>query len=102
MAIGWSEPGIDGALVPLAVRPEDFSTVVRGLMKAGFRGSSVTIPHKEAAFAIAHRVDDAAKAAGAVNQIVFHDDGTIEGLNTDAPGLAASLREAGILLTESP
>ena len=32
-----NEMGIDGALVPLAVKPEDFSTVVRGLMKAGFK-----------------------------------------------------------------
>jgi len=84
---------IDGALVPLAVRPEDFSTVVRGLMKAGFRGSSVTIPHKEAAFALCHTCDLAARAAGAVNLLIFHDDGRIEGRNTDATGLAASLRE---------
>lgn len=87
------EMGIDGALVPLAVRPEDFSTVVRGLMKAGFKGSSVTIPHKEAAFAICHDCDLAARAAGAVNLLIFHDDGRIEGRNTDATGLAASLRE---------
>ena len=84
---------IDGALVPLAVRPEDFSTVVRGLMKAGFKGSSVTIPHKEAAFALCHTCDLAARAAGAVNLLIFHDDGRIEGRNTDATGLAASLRE---------
>ncbi|HEY4969443.1 MAG TPA: shikimate dehydrogenase [Steroidobacteraceae bacterium] len=88
-----AELGIDGALVPLAVRPEDFSVVVRGLMKAGFKGSSVTIPHKEAAFAICHDCDLAARAAGAVNLLIFHDDGRIEGRNTDATGLAASLRE---------
>ena len=80
---------IDGALVPLAVRPEDFSTVVRGLIKAGFKGSSVTIPHKEAAFALCHECDLAARAAGAVNLLIFHDDGRIEGRNTDATGLAA-------------
>ena len=84
---------IDGALVPLAVRPEDFSTVVRGLMKAGFKGSSVTIPHKEAAFALCHDCDLAARAAGAVNLLIFHDNGRIEGRNTDATGLTASLRE---------
>lgn len=87
------EMGIDGALVPLAVRPEDFSTVVRGLMKAGFKGSSVTIPHKEAAFALCHSCDLAARAAGAVNLLIFHEDGRIEGCNTDATGLAASLHE---------
>jgi len=88
-----AELGIDGALVPLAVRPEDFSTVVRGLMKAAFTGSSVTIPHKEAAFALCHESDLAARAAGAANLLIFHRDGRIEGRNTDATGLAASLRE---------
>ncbi len=87
------ELGIDGALVPLAVKPEDFSTVVQGLIKGGFKGSSVTIPHKEAAFAICHDCDLAARVAGAVNLLIFHDSGRIEGRNTDATGLAASLRE---------
>jgi shikimate dehydrogenase len=84
---------IDGAFVPLAVRPEDFSTVLRGLRLAGFRGVSVTTPHKEAAFAVADSCDAAALAAGAVNQLVFKADGQMEGLNTDAAGLAASLRD---------
>lgn len=88
-----NELKLDGALVPLPVKPEDFSMVVRGLMKAGFKGSSVTIPHKEAAFAICHDVDLAARAAGAVNLLIFHENGRIEGCNTDATGLAASLKE---------
>jgi shikimate dehydrogenase len=88
-----AELGVDGALVPLPVRPEDFSLVLRGLMKAGFRGCSVTIPHKEAAYAVCHTVDLPARAAGAVNLLIFHEDGRIEGRNTDATGLSASLRE---------
>ncbi len=89
-----AEYGIEGAFVALPTRPEDFSTVLRGLRLGGFRGVSVTVPHKEAAFALADRCDAAALAAGAVNQLVFQDDGSITGLNTDAGGLAASLREA--------
>ncbi|MBV9990134.1 MAG: shikimate dehydrogenase [Alphaproteobacteria bacterium] len=88
-----AEHGIDGAYVKLPVRPEDVSVAIRGLQRIGFAGVSVTVPHKEAAFAVAHRVDEAARAAGAVNQLVFRDDGEIEGLNTDATGLAASLAE---------
>ncbi len=87
------EYGIDGALVPLAVRPEDFSTVVAALRLAGFKGASITMPHKEAAFALAHTHDDAAEAAGAANLLVFQDDGKIAGHNTDAHGLAASITE---------
>jgi len=96
------EYGIRGSYVALPVQREAFSTAVQSLRREGYRGASVTVPHKEAAFAIAHSVDDAAKAAGAVNQLVFHENGTIEGLNTDAPGLAASLREAGVSLTGRP
>ena len=87
-----NELGIDGCYVPLAVRPEDFSTVVLGLQKAGFAGVNVTVPHKEAAFALCHDLDPAALAAGAVNLLIFHGNGRIEGRNSDAPGLAASLR----------
>jgi len=91
----WLEElGIDGALVPLAVRAEDFSRVIDALMLAGFKGVSVTIPHKQAAFALCHDCDRAAQAAGAVNLLIFHDGGRIEGRNTDASGLAASLRES--------
>jgi shikimate dehydrogenase len=58
----------------------------------GFAGVNVTVPHKEAAFALADRVDAAAKVAGAANLLVFHA-GAIEGKNTDSYGLAESLRE---------
>ena len=88
-----SQYGIDGAYVPLPVRREDFARVVDGLSRAGFAGLNVTIPHKEAAFAIAHDLDAAAKQAGAVNLLLFGDDGRIEGRNTDAAGLGASLSE---------
>jgi shikimate dehydrogenase len=84
---------VDGVYIPLAVRKEDFGTVINSLRRAGFAGVNVTVPHKEAAFAIAHVLDSAAQAAGAVNLLLFCDDGKIEGCNTDAGGLAASLLE---------
>ncbi len=86
---------IDGAYVPLAVRPEDFATALRGLAAAGFRGANVTIPHKEAAFALCDEVAPTALRAGAVNTLVF-EDGRILGRNTDGIGFLANLRHAGI------
>jgi shikimate dehydrogenase len=88
-----AEYGIDGAMVPLAARVEDFAAVIDGARRAGFKGVNVTVPHKEAAFALAHKLDDPARSAGAVNLLVFAGD-TIEGRNTDALGLAESLRES--------
>jgi shikimate dehydrogenase len=77
--------------VPLPVRPEDFGTAVRGLAMAGFAGVNVTLPHKEAAFALADEHDAAAAACGAVNTLVF-SDGRIFGRNTDGYGFVANLR----------
>ena len=84
---------VDGAYVPLAVPREDFARVIESLRVSGFAGVNVTVPHKEAAFAIAHVLDETALAAGAVNLLLFRN-GRIEGRNTDAGGLAASLTEA--------
>jgi shikimate dehydrogenase len=89
----WLEAyGIDGAYVPLKVARESFAFALRGLRLVGFAGANVTVPHKEAAFALAHHVDDAARAAGAVNLLIFRDR-HIEGRNTDSAGLSASLTE---------
>jgi shikimate dehydrogenase len=84
---------IDGAYVPLPVAKEDFARVIGALRRAGFVGVNVTVPHKEAAFALAHELGASALAAGAVNLLLFRQDGRIEGRNTDAGGLAASLQE---------
>ena len=51
-----AEHGIDGAYVPLPVRPEDFAAAVRLLPRMGFVGANVTVPHKEAAFRLATSV----------------------------------------------
>ncbi len=93
----WLERlGIDGAYVPLPVSPEQFSIAVHGLQAAGFRGANVTIPHKEAAFAIADDVDPMAHIAGSVNTLVFGEDGRIRGSSTDGFGFIASLEAEGI------
>ena len=87
------EYGIAGDYSPLAVKPEDFNRVVADLPRMGFVGANVTIPHKEAAFALAATLDDDARATGAVNVLVFAND-TIHGRNTDGVGFASSLKES--------
>ena len=83
--------GIDGAYVPLPVRPEDFAEAVRLLPRMGFVGANVTVPHKEAAFRLATRRDQAAERCGAVNTLIFDGD-AIEGRNTDVFGFMENLR----------
>ena len=89
----WLERhGIDGAYVPLPVRPEAFASALRALGDLGFRGVSLTVPHKVAALEVCDRLDAAAERIGAVNTVVFAE-GRIEGRNTDAPGFLESLRQ---------
>jgi len=75
----------------LPVPPILFSETVRALPGAGFRGANVTIPHKEAALALADDATASARAIGAANTLTFDRDGAIHADNTDAPGLIATL-----------
>jgi shikimate dehydrogenase len=75
----------------LPVPPDLFAETVRALPAAGFRGANVTIPHKEAALALADEATDSARSIGAANTLVFDDDGRIRASNTDAPALIAAL-----------
>src|SRR6478752_7183072 len=70
--------------------PKDFETAVRGFAAAGGKGVNVTVPHKEAAFALVDETGEAAKAAGAVNTISFRA-GRLRGDNTDGVGLIRDL-----------
>ncbi|MDD9906128.1 MAG: shikimate dehydrogenase [Rhodospirillaceae bacterium] len=90
----WLEQyGIDGAYVPLAVAPDRFGDALKGLQAAGFRGVNVTVPHKEAAFRACDTIDPDAKRIGAVNTILFGDDGSVQGSNTDAFGFIENIRQ---------
>ena len=75
----------------LPVAPQVFADTVRALGAAGFRGANVTIPHKEAALAVATSASDAAREIGAANTLTFGAGGTIHADNTDAPGLLEAL-----------
>lgn len=70
--------------------PEALETAVRGFGAAGGRGLNVTVPHKEAAFALCDASSEAATAAGAVNTISILD-GRLRGDNTDGVGFIRDL-----------
>jgi shikimate dehydrogenase len=84
--------GIKGAYVALPIEPANFGRCVAALPLMGFAGANVTVPHKEAAFALASSLDEDSRATGAVNTLVFNGE-TIAGMNTDVRGFAASLTE---------
>lgn len=84
--------GIDGTYEHAEVAPEDFDAFVRGFEREGFVGGNVTIPHKEAAFALVDGADAEAAALGAVNTL-WRDGGKLFGANTDGIGFLANLDE---------
>jgi shikimate dehydrogenase len=79
----------------LPVPPELFEETTRALGGAGFVGANVTIPHKQAALALADEASAAARAIGAANTLTFTAGGGIAAENTDAPGLIAAMERAG-------
>jgi shikimate dehydrogenase len=85
--------GIRGAYVPLTVSPERLKDALPGLVALGFRGCNVTMPHKQAAMPLLHRVNETAQRIGAVNTIVVEEDGTLSGFNNDGNGFVQSLRD---------
>lgn len=86
---------LDAAYVPLPIEPGNFEKAVASLPLVGFKGINVTLPHKEAAFRLATHADEAARATGAANTLVF-EGSTVHAMNTDVPGFLASLDDASV------
>jgi len=83
--------GIDGAYVPLPVRPENFEAAFRALPLLGFSGVNITVPHKQTALELVDALDPMARQIGAVNTVVVSDDGRLTGYNTDGFGFLENL-----------
>jgi shikimate dehydrogenase len=81
----WTYEAID-------VEPDRFDARARELPGEEFAGVNVTIPHKEAALAVADQASRAAQEIGAANTLSFAAGG-IRAENTDATGLLAALPE---------
>ncbi|MFN3987055.1 MAG: shikimate dehydrogenase [Rhodocyclaceae bacterium] len=76
----------EALLAPL----DDFAGTVRRFAAAGGRGANVTVPFKLEAHALADTLSARARAAGAVNTLVFDGEHLI-GDNTDGAGLVRDL-----------
>ena len=72
---------------------DEFTETVHAFRKGNGKGLNVTMPFKQEAFELADELSDYAKNAGAVNTLVFREDGSIYGTNTDGVGLVRDLVE---------
>jgi len=95
---------IDGLYVPLAVRPDDAVDAIAMAGRLGFRGLNVTVPHKQTALAVVDNADELATRIGAVNTIVFDEEGASVGTNTDGYGFIENIsqRQSGWDFTKGP
>jgi 3-dehydroquinate dehydratase/shikimate dehydrogenase len=85
---------VDGVYVAFRVPVDGLDDFVRDARQFGMSGVSVTIPHKEGALRSVGRLDEAARAIGAVNTLVFETGGETLGFNTDEPGALDPLEAA--------
>jgi shikimate dehydrogenase len=81
--------GIAGEYRREAVRTEEFSSFIGTLAARGYVGANVTVPHKEAAFALS-QPDERARAVGAVNTL-WRDGDVLRSTNTDVEGFLDNL-----------
>lgn len=84
--------GLPGYYIPMDVVRDDLEQVIRTLPAMGFVGVNVTVPHKEAAMALADMVTDRATLIGATNTLIFRADGKVHADNTDGYGFLENLR----------
>lgn len=86
--------GLAGHYIPMEVAPGDLEQVLRTLPKAGFVGTNVTLPHKEAALALSDVATETARRLGAANTLTFQKDGSIHADNTDGYGFITNLYQS--------
>ncbi len=76
--------------VYVALQADDLMEDLKALCASGFRGLSVTLPHKELAFRFTQEVDEVAQIIGAVNTLMRRGAAWV-GINTDWMGATKAL-----------
>lgn len=90
--------GLDWEYGRRRVTEDGFGSALSGL-DSSWRGLSLTMPLKEAAFRAAVTRDRHAEITGAVNTLLF--DGSTIGFNTDVAGIVDALAEQGVAGVET-
>jgi len=91
--------GLNWRYVPFPVRPGQVGAAIAGLRALGFRGTNVTVPHKEAVIPQLDHIPPRVRQFGAVNTLILdhniEGNCSITGENTDVQGFVHALREGG-------
>ena len=85
--------GIQGAYIPMPVRPETLEQALRALPILGFAGCNLTVPLKELALGYLDELDAEAKRIGSVNTVIVRADGSLYGRSSDGFGFIENLKD---------
>ena len=93
----WFEKqGIDAVVVPMGVKPEDYSATLAALSRfTNLKGALVTMPHKVTTLSLADEITPTARIAGACNALLLRPDGTCLGDQFDGAGFVRGLLRKG-------
>ena len=93
----WFEKqGIDAVVVPMGVKPEDYTAFLPLLFRlSNVGGALVTMPHKVTTVGLVDEVTPTAKIAGACNAILLRPDGTLLGDMFDGAGFVRGVERKG-------
>ena len=88
--------GIDAAVIPMGVKPEDYAASLRQIFRfTNLRGALITMPHKVATMALVDEVTPTARIAGACNAVLLRPDGTLLGDQFDGAGFVRGVERKG-------
>jgi len=90
--------GDDWAYGSFHVAPGHVPDALRAMRELGLAGLSVTMPHKDAAFAAVDVVHESAQVCRSVNTVIVARDGKLLGANTDGDGCCDALEAAGAVI----
>lgn len=96
----WFEKqGIDAVVMPMGVKPEDFSQVFRAVFRlTNIRGALITMPHKISVIALLDEVTTTVRIAGSCNAVLLRPDGTLLGDMFDGAGFVRGIERKGMTL----
>jgi shikimate dehydrogenase len=92
----FDKHGIDAAVIPMGVRPEDYATSLKAIFRmSNVRGALVTMPHKVVTNSLVDELTPTARIAGASNAILLRPDGTLLGDQFDGAGFVRGVERKG-------
>ncbi len=87
--------GLNYRYFAFPVRKGGLKQAIHGARELGVKGLNVTVPHKKEAAELMDLLSPSATAMGAINTVIFTDDGKLKGDNTDWRGFTESLKLHG-------